>query len=269
MSRLRASGYTGTHGRRHVRTQIHQLLMQETSKFMSEFHYVGYELDLFAAVKNWKSYWSSRIRPYVSGDVLEVGAGIGSNTGLLSPGTSGRWVCMEPDPNLSANLGENLKKMDGTREYQSVCGTLSSLDPNETFDTIIYIDVLEHIENDAAELAMASQRLRPGGCVVVLSPAHQWLYTPFDAAIGHFRRYNRASLRKASPLGMKTETIFYLDACGIAASSMNQLFLRQSMPTAEQLKIWDSWIVPVSRVVDPILGYSVGKSIVGVWRKPL
>ena len=236
---------------------------------MSEFHYVGSELDLFAAVKNWKSYWSSRIRPFISGDVLEVGAGIGSNTGLLSPGTSGRWVCLEPDPNLSANLAANLHGMVGTRDFQSVCGTLSSLDPTEMFDTIIYIDVLEHIEDDAAELASASKRLRPGGCVIVLSPAHQWLFTPFDAAIGHFRRYNRSSLRKASPPALQVETIFYLDSCGIAASSMNQLFLRQSMPTAAQLHVWDSWIIPVSRWVDPLLMYSLGKSIVGVWRKPL
>lgn len=236
---------------------------------MDEFHYVGSELDLFAAVKNWKSYWSSRVRPYISGDVLEVGAGIGSNTTLLSPGTSGRWVCLEPDANLSANLRENLKDLGGQRDFESLCGTLSSLDDNAKFDTIIYIDVLEHIEDDAAELAMASERLRPGGCVIVLSPAHQWLYTPFDKAIGHFRRYNRASLRKASPPAMQPETIFYLDACGIAASSMNQLFLRQSMPTADQLKVWDHWIIPASRVVDPILRYSVGKSIVGVWRKPL
>jgi len=236
---------------------------------MSEFHYVGSELDLFAAVKNWKAYWSSRIRPYISGDVLEVGAGMGSNTSLLSPGTSGRWVCLEPDPNLVANLGENLKKMGGTREFESLCGTLSSLDPEETFDTLLYIDVLEHIEDDAAEMVRAAERLRPGGRVIVLSPAHQWLFTPFDAAIGHFRRYNKASLRKASPAGLEVETIFYLDAAGIAASSMNRLFLRQSMPTAEQLHVWDTWIIPVSRVVDPILRYSVGKSIVGVWRKPL
>ncbi len=236
---------------------------------MSEFHYVGSELDLFAAVKNWKAYWSGQIKPFISGDVLEVGAGIGSNTALLSPGATGRWVCLEPDPKLSATLGENLKHMDGTSRYESLCGTLSSLDRNENFDTIVYIDVLEHIEGDAAEMVSASERLRPGGSVIVLSPAHQWLYTPFDAAIGHFRRYDRTSLRKASPPGMKTERIFYLDACGIAASSMNQLFLRQSMPTAKQLKVWDTFIIPVSRVVDPILLHSVGKSIVGVWRKPM
>jgi SAM-dependent methyltransferase len=236
---------------------------------MSEFHYVGSELDLFAAVKNWKAYWSSRVRPYIAGDVLEAGAGIGSNTTLLSPGTTGRWVCLEPDPNLSAALAQNLQSMRAERTIQSLCGTLSSLDAAESFDTIIYIDVLEHIEDDAAELVAASQRLRPGGRIMVLSPAHQSLYTPFDKAIGHFRRYNRASLRKASPPGMETEKIFYLDAFGIAASSMNQLFLRQSMPTAAQLKVWDSWIVPISRLMDPLLGYSVGKSIVGVWRKPL
>ncbi len=112
-------------------------------------------------------------------------------------------MCLEPDPNLSANLSENLKRMDSTRAYESRCGTLSSTDPNETFDTIIYIDVLEHIEDDAAELLAAAQQLLPGGRVIVLSPAHQWLYTPFDAAIGHFRRYNRSSLRKVSPPGRR------------------------------------------------------------------
>jgi hypothetical protein len=52
------------------------------------------------------------------------------------------------------------------------------------------------------------------------------------------------------------------------ASAANQLFLRQSMPTRAQIGVWDRWIVPVSRVVDPVLGYSLGKSIVGIWRKP-
>ncbi len=236
---------------------------------MNELHYVGSELELFAAVKNWKSYWSSQVRPYVSGDVLEVGAGIGSNTALLSPGTAGRWLCLEPDPKLCATLGEHLRGMGGAREYQAVCGTLLSVEPGDTFDTMVYIDVLEHIEDDAAELSGASQRLRPGGCLIVLSPAHQWLYTPFDAAIGHFRRYNRNSLRKISPPGLAIERIFYLDAVGIAASSVNRLFLRQSMPTAEQLQMWDRWMIPVSRFVDPMLMQRLGKSIVGVWRKPL
>ena len=235
---------------------------------MTEFHYVGSELDLFALAKNWKSYWSAKIAPYLTGDVLEAGAGIGSNTALLSSANSRRWVCLEPDPQLSAQLAANLKAIDPTRNYENFCGTLQSLDPSETFDTIIYIDVLEHIENDAAELRAAASRLRPRGRVIVLSPAHQWLFTPFDTSIGHFRRYNRASLKKVSPAGLTLERLFYLDTFGIMASAANQLFLRQSMPTRAQIGVWDRWIVPVSRVVDPVLGYSLGKSIVGIWRKP-
>ncbi len=235
---------------------------------MTEFHYVGSELDLFALAKNWKSYWSKEIAPYLAGDVLEAGAGIGTNTALLHANNSRRWVCLEPDPQLSAQLAENLKAIDPARNYENLCGTLQSLDPAETFDTIIYIDVLEHIEDDAAELRAAASHLRPGGRVIVLSPAHQWLFTPFDASIGHFRRYNRASLKKASPPGLTLERLFYLDTCGIMASAANQLFLRQSMPTRAQIGVWDKWIVPVSRLVDPVLRYSLGKSIVGIWRKP-
>jgi SAM-dependent methyltransferase len=234
----------------------------------NEFHYVGSELDLFAAALRWKSYWSRRIKPYVQGDVLEVGAGIGSNTGFLSGLASGRWVCLEPDLGLSDQLGANLKQAGRKPEHESVCGTLQDLAEGESFDTIVYIDVLEHIENDAGELIAAAERLRPGGRVVVLSPAHQFLYTPFDAAIGHFRRYNRSSLSEISPPALRLETIFYLDACGIAASAMNRLMLRQSMPTKSQIAVWDKWIIPASRMIDPVLMYSVGKSIVGVWHRP-
>jgi SAM-dependent methyltransferase len=234
---------------------------------MSEFHYVGSELDLFAAATNWKAYWSQRIGQYLKGDVLEVGAGIGSNTEFLSTAAKGRWVCLEPDPRLVAQLGENLQRMAKTRPYENICGTVQSLDHDQTFDTIVYIDVLEHIEDDAAEIQRAANRLRPGGRVIVLSPAHQWLFTPFDSSIGHFRRYNRSSLTKVSPPGVQIEEIFYLDSCGIVASAANQLMLRQSMPTKAQIGVWDKFIIPVSRFVDPLLKYSLGKSIVGVWRK--
>lgn len=235
----------------------------------TEFHYVGSELDLFAAATNWKSYWSCRIRPYLSGDVLEVGAGIGSNTNVLSSGTSGRWLCLEPDPTLFSQLSKNPKAISGNRVYENVCGTLETLDENETFDTIIYIDVLEHIEDDSGELLRASIRLRPRGTLIILSPAHESLFTPFDAAIGHFRRYNRSSLLTISPPSLQVEAVFYLDSCGIMASAANQVLLRQSMPTKSQIGVWDKWLIPISRRLDPILMYSLGKSIVAIWRKPL
>ncbi len=234
----------------------------------SDFRYVGSELDLFAAAQRWKAYWSERIRPYLHGDTLEAGAGIGSNTRFLRPGVSGRWVCLEPDPGLLAQLDETLRSMDVEKRCESFCGTLKDLEKDEFFDTILYIDVLEHIEDDAGELVLAESRLRPGGRLIVLSPAHQFLFTAFDAEIGHFRRYSRATLRGRSPANLSIEAMFYLDSCGVVLSAANQLLLKQSMPTKEQIGVWDKWIIPVSRIVDPILRYSLGKSIVGVWRKP-
>jgi SAM-dependent methyltransferase len=232
---------------------------------MSDFQYIGSELELFAAARNWKNYWSSTVRPAIQGDVLEVGAGIGTNTPFLDAGTRGRWVCLEPDPQLVAELA---RTQDRGRGYQNVVGTLTALPASERFDTLIYIDVLEHIEDDRGELAAAGERLKPGGRVIVLSPAHQRLYTPFDKAIGHFRRYSRQMLRDITPAGLTAEKIIYLDAVGMLASTANLLFLKQSMPTKEQLHIWDHWMVPVSRAIDPILFHSVGKTVIGIWRKP-
>jgi SAM-dependent methyltransferase len=239
-----------------------------TSTAVADFTYIGSELELFAAARKWKSYWSRQIRPFITGDVIEVGAGIGSNTPFLDPGGHERWVCLEPDSLFIAPLTKNLKQMAGRRRYETVCGTLQTLDADQRFHTIIYIDVLEHIENDREELEIASGYLRPGGRIVVLAPAHQWLFTPFDVAIGHFRRYNRPMLRSISPAGLRLEQLIYLDSAGLTASAANLLLLRQSMPTKVQLQFWDHWIVPVSRVLDKLLLHSVGKSIVVVWRRP-
>jgi SAM-dependent methyltransferase len=234
---------------------------------LTDFKYVGNELDLFAAVHNWKSYWSRRIRPFVTGDVLEVGAGIGSNTSFLDSGGNGRWVCLEPDVRLVAQLAKNLEETNSGRIHEAIAGTVQSLDSDWKFDTIIYIDVLEHIEGDREELESAASRLRVGGRIIVLSPAHQWLFTPFDTAIGHFRRYNRPMLRKISPSSLRLDHLIYLDSAGLALSSANRLFLQQSMPTKAQLRVWDSYVIPISRVLDRCLFDSVGKSIVGIWRR--
>lgn len=231
------------------------------------FRYIPSELDIFAEALNWKAYWSSRIERWIWGSVLEAGAGIGANTPFLTTSAVGRWVCLEPDQRLIDQLTENIGPSTNGVSHEVVCGTLGTLPRAESFDTILYINVLEYIEDDAGEVRLAAEHLRTGGHLIVLCPAHQWKYTPFDAAIGQFRRYNKASMRALTPAEMSLESIFYLDACGIAASAGNQALPRQSMPTREQIRLWDRRIIPLSRLIDPLLRYSVGKSIVAVWRK--
>jgi SAM-dependent methyltransferase len=231
-----------------------------------DFSYVGSELDLFALAKNWKSYWTRAIKPYLGPSVLDVGAGKGATARLLSDAPGQRWLALEPDARLASCIRQDVAVGKIAANCEVRVGTLDALSPDEEFDTILYIDVLEHIEADREELTRAAKHLKSTGRIVVLSPAHNWLFTPFDKALGHFRRYNASTLRAATPDGLKVEKVFYLDSVGLLASLGNRLILNAAHPTAAQIQLWDTWMIPTSRLVDPLTGNRLGKSIVGVWR---
>jgi SAM-dependent methyltransferase len=228
--------------------------------------YVGTELPLFAKAVRWKSYFGNLLCPYVSGDVLEVGAGFGGTTPFIGNGDVRSWTALEPDSQLASQIPAFVREAGSTFVPEVLVGTLVDLPAQASFDCITYIDVLEHIEHDAAELARAASHLRPGGHLVVLSPAYPWLFSEFDRAVGHFRRYTARSLRSTGPAGLTPLKFFYLDAVGVAASFANRLMLKQSSPTIQQVAFWDSRIIPVSVFVDPLLLRSFGRSVVGVWK---
>jgi SAM-dependent methyltransferase len=227
------------------------------------FRYEADELELFAKATNWKAYWASRIAPFIKGDVLEVGAGLGANTELLRSFSRGRYVCLEPDSQLIRQLQIRLKV---TSNVETLNGVVASLAPREQFDTAIYIDVLEHIEDDVAELDRVAKHIKPNGHIVVLSPAYEALRSPFDEALGHYRRYNRSALVRCTPPGSSVIRVDYLDSLGGILSLANRLILRQSYPTRSQILFWDSQVVSVSRRIDRLSGFRIGKSILGIWR---
>ena len=146
-------------------------------------------------------------------------------------------------------------------------GTVSDLPGDLIFDTLIYIDVLEHIEDDRAELVSATNHLAPNGTLILLAPAYNFLFSPFDHSIGHYRRYNKDMLIDITPYDLHIEKLFYLDSVGILMSLTNRFFLKQSMPQLQQILFWDHRVLPLSRILDKLTGYSVGRSIVGIWRK--
>jgi SAM-dependent methyltransferase len=221
----------------------------------------GSELEIFEKAVRWKRYFASHMATHIRGDVLEAGAGIGANLKAFAHLNFRCWTCLEPDCHRAERLRSSLPSQD---RYETILGTLRDL-PGRRFDAILCIDVLEHIEDDHAELRLAATHLNPGGTLIVLAPAHSWLFTSFDAAIGHFRRYSKGSLAAAAPAGLSREKLFYLDAAGLVASAANRLILKRAMPTELQIRAWDRLMVPLSRLIDPLLGYQVGKSVLGVW----
>ena len=233
---------------------------------MSEIPYIGNELDLFEQATVWKNYYGHFLKPYLKGKVLEVGAGIGGTTSVLCDGIQEKWLCLEPDPGLYARLETKIKNGQLPTCCYSIKGTTGDLPASEKFNAIIYIDVIEHIEKDAEELARAKTLLADQGYLIVLVPAHQFLYNEFDKAIGHYRRYNKKMLAAAAPEGIQLRRIRYLDSFGLIASLMNKYFLKQDYPTAKQINFWNRYIVPVSKPIDFILNYNAGKTVVGVWQ---
>ena len=230
-------------------------------------HYIGNELELFSHAHHWKSYYKQHLAPYITGRVLEVGAGIGETTAHLLNKNVTHWTCLEPDKSLAEKITEKINDRKLPADITLQIGTSSDYPPTPTFDSIIYIDVIEHIEYDADELKRAAQLLKPRGHLVILVPAHQWLFSPFDKAIGHFRRYNKKRLREAIPSELQQLELKYLDSFGLFASLANKVMLRKSYPSIGQVKFWDNYIVPVSKIADPLFGFSAGKTLIGIWKK--
>jgi Methyltransferase domain len=229
--------------------------------------YVGQELTIFAHAINWKKYYTSIIQPYFGKRVVEVGAGIGATTAVMCNGTQKEWICLEPDATLRTEIDRLISDGKLPTCCQTRGGFVSDLLPTALADTIIYIDVLEHIENDRTELETAADRLSSGGHLIVLSPAFNFLYSPFDKSIGHYRRYDRKMLCALTPSNCRVKKIIYLDSVGMATSVVNRFLLSQAMPTVAQIKFWDTYLIPISRSVDRVLGYRFGRSLLGIWAK--
>lgn len=232
---------------------------------MSESNsYIGEELELFKDATNWKSYWYSRVSSYVGGDVLEVGAGIGANTQLFLKDSKVKSVTsLEPDDELSQVIKTNILNP----KLNVVCGNVYDLSTETKFDTILYIDVLEHIESDSAEIIQVKKLLKEGGTLIILVPAHNYLFNEFDKAIGHYRRYNKTMLKGVVNKQLEIQSLKYYDLLGWVSSLVNKWFLKQDYPKKKQIQFWDKVLLPISKILDFIFLHFNGKTLIGIWRK--
>jgi len=230
------------------------------------YSYQGGELEIFARAVNWKRYLKKQIELYIEGDVLEVGSGLSTNTRLLFNSSINSWTALEPDLSLVDDIDKNW--LDREPKIQILNGFLKDQSWSNKFDTILYLDVLEHIQNDIFEIDMAFAALKPGGNVVVVSPAHNYLFSEFDRSVGHYRRYSKQSIQKTKPKGAEIVRLDYLDCAGLIASVANKLVLHQRNPSLHQIMIWDNILVKISQWLDRVLRYRIGKSIIFIFKKP-
>lgn len=227
--------------------------------------YIGEELELFELAVRWKKYFGAHFKPYIKGAVAEVGSGRGANVPYLLNAAVSNYLCIEPDSRLVSTTLDKIASGSLPKICQVKQGFLEPI--QIAYDTILYIDVLEHINNDRQELEKAANALRPGGFLCILVPANPKDFSAFDKAVGHYRRYSKKQLLALIPPSLEVHWCRYLDAFGAVASKVNQLFLKQSKPTIKQVKFWDQYLVPFSRIIDKPTGYNRGKSLLLVAQK--
>ena len=224
------------------------------------------ELELFQDAQNWKRYWGSKVHPFLGQTVLDVGAGLGANVmHLYEPGQN--WTCIEPHEKTAAQFLENQKAGKIPGDCSLLHGTLQDLPLEQKFESILYIDVLEHISHDKDEVVLAADKLKTGGHLIILVPAFMFLYSPFDKALGHYRRYSKSELLALQPQTLALTKAGYLDSVGLLASLANKLMLKQSMPERSQIMFWDRVLVNISRVFDPLTFFQFGRSVLVIWTR--
>jgi len=134
-------------------------------------------------------------------------------------------------------------------------------------DTVVSLNVLEHIEDDVAALSNMADMLWAGGRVILIVPAHEWLYGTMDSSIGHLRRYTKRTMaHKLERAGLAVEKQFYLNVLGVLGWLVNGRLLRQTVPPSGQLE-WFNRIVPVASWVERRIRPPIGLSLVSVARK--
>ncbi|WP_205479719.1 class I SAM-dependent methyltransferase [Sphingomonas arenae] len=147
-----------------------------------------------------------RVRPPAGARILEIGCGTGHNLAML--GQFGDVEAIEVDPAARAVAEQRLGRPVGSAPLPDLTGV-----PERAFDMIASLDVIEHIEDDAAALASIARRLKPGARFLMTVPAHQWMWSAHDVVNHHHRRYSKRQLKAlvdASPL--KLEAIGYLNS---------------------------------------------------------
>ena len=225
------------------------------------------DLEIMAQANNYQNWMFRKIAPYVGQRILEVGAGIGNFTRLLLD----RDLVVPTD--LSALCVNKLQQRlsDGLHVQPRLLDLGNPSDDGWSgfqFDTIICLNVLEHVEDHLRALEFMHSVLEPGGRAVILVPAFQFLYGTIDAKIGHFRRYRRGKLLPVMrEAGFTIEHSFYMNVIGIAGWFWNNRVRRIKEEDAEQIQVFDRYIAPWAEQLEKLIPPPLGLSLIAIGRK--
>ena len=230
----------------------------------TEDAFIRDDLEKLKFAKNYNRWLYSLVEPFIGQRVLEIGPGIGNMTGLMLNHVD-LLVGMEPNPYCVDVLKEMMPK---SSNYIILHTKIEDCDTaalkNYRFDTILCMNVLEHIENDISVLKSFEEILSTEGKVVLLVPAMPVAFGPIDQAVGHFRRYTARTMKKAlAETNLKLQTIYYTNFLGFWGWLFNAKVRRSVRQNEGQIQLFDS-LVPILSILEKIIHPPIGLSLITV-----
>ncbi len=220
-------------------------------------------LEQLTAARNYNRWLTDRLQRWVGRRVLEVGAGLGNMSEFMLDRE--RVVLSDTDPYYLARLHERF----GARANVRIA-RLHLPDPNDQFaterlDTILCLNVLEHLPDDLGSLTALHALLPPGGGgrLVLLVPSLPSIYGTLDEALGHVRRYTPADLRgKFHQAGFRVRHLEYFNLAGVPGWWFTGRVLKRRLIPSGPLGLYDA-LVPLFRL-ERFLPWRVGQSLIAI-----
>ena len=234
--------------------------------------YSGRDLEAMSWAQNYHRWILEKFQPLLGRRVVEVGAGTGSFSELLLESDLESLSLVEPSPEMFARLTERVNKTNTqipiTTYPITFRNAAKQVRSAQHPDSIVYVNVLEHIEDDEAELRVVNETLDRNGRVFIFVPALSWLFGPFDKQIGHRRRYAKKELiAKCTSAGFKVIQAEYFDFFGIVPWWIKYRLLKSEQLEQSAVKIYDDYVVPVARVLENSVVPPVGKNLMLIAEK--
>jgi len=229
--------------------------------------YYGRDLEAMSFATNYHRWVIDEFKPYLGERTADMGAGTGNFADLLlAAHVTEQLVAFEPSANMYPVLEERLGRVDNV---ETVNGGLSGeyYGNKKSFDSILYVNVLEHIEDDGGELSNARMALKSGGYLLLFVPALSFLFSELDRLLGHYRRYGKRGLVDlVRSAGFEIIKAKYFDFAGIVPWYLTYVLFKRTISRNDVI-YYDRLAVPIMRRIESMIPPPIGKNILLVGRK--